>query len=165
MAFHITQATRAPEGGWIFEETEKVRLTGAAGPLARHIIGLEGSSDGKWTLSAAEIAKLLCQAPSAEATPMLLWNGGEAAAVPMRVHHFCGVSREFETELLVHMEILEPATGGLQGTGVLTNEALRLLGGRLTPKARWVWAAPKMSIGSTVVGPNRRHLEVAVSPG
>jgi hypothetical protein len=71
----------------------------------------------------------------------------------MRVVRFCGVSREFETELLVHMEILNGAGDHVIGTGRLTNEALRLLGGRATPKARWVWAAPKMSIGSTVVGP------------
>jgi hypothetical protein len=50
------------------------------------------------------------------------------------------------------MEILNGAGDHVIGTGRLTNEALRLLGGRATPKARWVWAAPKMSIGSTVVG-------------
>ena len=65
----------------------------------------------------------------------------------------CGVSREFATELLVQTELLEPVGDSFRGTGRRSNEALRLLGGRVTPKARWVWAAPRMSIGSTVVGP------------
>ena len=154
MAFFITNASRTPDGGWAFENKTKVRLTGPEGPLATHIIGLPGNSTGEWNLDASEIAGILpCSAPSDEETPLLLWDCGDPECRPMRVVRFCGVSREFETELLVHMEILDHANGHLKGTGRLTNEALRLLGGRVTPKARWVWAAPKMSIGSTVVGP------------
>jgi hypothetical protein len=119
-----------------------------------HIIGLPGNSTGEWNLDALEIAAILpCTAASDEEIPLLLWDCGDPESRPMRVVRFCGVSREFETELLVHMEILDHADGHLRGTGRLTNEALRLLGGRATPRARWVWAAPKMSIGSTVVGP------------
>ena len=155
MAFFITNASRTPDGGWAFASKTKVRLTGPDGPLATHIIGLPGNSTGEWNLDASEIAAILpCSAPSDEEIPLLLWDCGDPECRPMRVVRFCGVSREFETELLVHMEILDHANGYLKGTGRLTNEALRLLGGRATPKARWVWAAPKMSIGSTVVGPN-----------
>lgn len=155
MAFFITNASRTPDGGWAFESKTKVRLTGPEGPLATHIIGLADNPTGAWNLNASEItAKLPCSAPSDQETSLLIWDCGEPGSLPMRVVRFCGVSREFETELLVHMEILESAGDHLKGTGRLTNEALRLLGGRATPKARWVWAAPKMSIGSTVVGPD-----------
>ncbi len=63
------------------------------------------------------------------------------------------MSREFETELPLHMEILVPVAIYLRGTGRISNEALRLQGGRFTPKAKWTWVAPRMSIGSTIVGP------------
>jgi len=153
MAFFITNASPTPDGGWAFENKTKVRLTGPEGPLARHIMALAGDSS-EWNLNAAEITAILpCSAPSDQETPLLLWDCGDPDCHPMRVVRFCGVSREFETELLVHMEILDGAGDHFKGTGRLTNEALRLLGGRATPKARWVWAAPKMSIGSTVVGP------------
>lgn len=138
----------------MFAEETKVRLAGADGPLARHILGLPGDSNGEWNLSSAEIAAMLPVSPPADQEqPLLLWDSGEPDASPMRVVHFSGVSRELETELLVHMEVLEPVSSYLRGTGRITNEALRLLGGRLTPKARWVWGAPKMSIGSAIVGP------------
>lgn len=154
MAFFITTASPTPDGGWAFENKTKVRLTGPEGPLARHITGLPRDCTGEWNLNAAEITAMLpCAAPSDRESPLLFWDNGDTDSIPMRVVRFCGVSREFETELLVHMEILHGAGDHVKGTGRLTNEALRLLGGRATPKARWVWAAPKMSIGSTVVGP------------
>lgn len=155
MAFFITNATRTPNGGWAFDHRTKVRLTGPDGPLAKHIVGLPGHSTGEWNLNALEIAALLPGSePSDAEVPLVLWDCGDPECCPLRVIRFCGVSREFETELLVHMEILDFDNGHLKGTGRLTNEALRLLGGRATPRARWVWAAPKMSIGSTVVGPD-----------
>ena len=150
MAFFIISATPMPDGGWAFEDKAKVRLTGPEGPLAAHIIGLPGNSSGEWNLDAGKIATLLQEAPPSEGKiPLLLWDSGVPDSVPQRVIRFCGVSREFDTELLVHMEILGDAGGYLKGTGRHTNEALRLLGGRATPKARWIWAAPKMAIGST----------------
>ena len=154
MAFYLTHATPTPDGGWTFTDETKVRLAGAVGPLARHILGLPADSNGEWNLSSDEIAAMLPLSPPAgpEQT-LLLWDSGEPEAFPMRVVHFSGVSREFETELLVHMEVLEPVASHLRGTGRITNEALRLLGGRLTPKAKWIWTAPKMSIGSAIVGP------------
>jgi hypothetical protein len=154
MAFYLANATPTPDGGWTFVEETKVRLAGAEGPLARHILGLPAESNGEWNLGFAEIAAMLpITPPAGTEQPLLLWDSGEQDACPMRVIHFSGVSREFETELLIHMEILVHAKGHLRGTGRITSEALRLLGGRITPKARWVWVAPKMSIGSTVVGP------------
>jgi hypothetical protein len=154
MAFYLTHARPTPDGGWVFADETKVRLAGADGPLARHILGLPADSTGAWSLSAAEIAAMLRVAPPSDhEQPLLLWDSGEPDASPQRVVHFSGVSREFETELLVHMEVLEPASSYLRGTGRITNEALRLTGGRLTPKARWVWCAPKMSIGSAIIGP------------
>lgn len=154
MAFYITHAKPTPDGGWVFAEETKVRLAGPDGPMARHILGLPADSTGEWNLSSAEIAAMLpvSQPPDHE-QPLLLWDPGEPDSSPMRVVHFSGISREFETELLVHMEILEPVASYLRGTGRICNEALRLQGGRLTPKAKWTWAAPKMSIGSTIVGP------------
>ena len=154
MAFFITHATSTPNGGWVFTDETKIRLAGPDGPLARHILNLPQESNGEWNLSTAEITALLpCSPPAEDGQPLLLWDSGEPDGWPMRVLHFSGVSREFETELLVHMEVLEPFSGHLRGTGRISNEALRLLGGRITPKARWVWAAPKMSIGSAIVGP------------
>lgn len=154
MAFFITNASPTPDGGWAFESRTKVRLSGPEGPLARHITALPRTSTGEWYLNAAEIATLLpCPYTSDEGTPFLLWDSDNPDSHPMRVVHLCGVSREFETEVLVHMEILDETGDHVKGTGRLTNEALRLLGGRATPRARWVWAAPKMSIGSMVVGP------------
>jgi hypothetical protein len=154
MAFYLTHATPTPDAGWVFNDETKVRLAGPEGPLARHILSLPGDSNGEWNLSSGELIALLPPAPhSGPETPLLLWDSGEPDTYPMRVLHFSGVSREFETELLVHMELLEPVNSHLRGTGRVTNEALRLMGGRLTPKARWVWSAPKMSIGSTIVGP------------
>jgi hypothetical protein len=154
MAFYITHAKTTPDGGWVFAEETKVRLAGAEGPLARHILGLPADSTGEWNLSSAEITAMLAASPpSGPEQALLLWDSGDPDACPMRVLHFSGVSREFETELLVHMEILEPVASHLRGTGRISNEALRLLGGRCTPKAKWTWAAPKMAIGSTIVGP------------
>lgn len=154
MAFFITHATPTSRGGWVFIAETTIRLAGPDGPLARHILALPEGSSGEWNLSSSEIAAMLpCSPPADNEQPLLLWDSGEPDGCPMRVLHFSGVSREFETELLVHMEILEPFSGHLRSTGRISNEALRLLGGRLTPNARWIWAAPKMSIGSTVVGP------------
>lgn len=154
MAFFITHATPTTDGGWVFVEETKVRLAGPDGPLARHILALPADSNGEWSLSPVELSEMLpVSPPSAEEQPMLLWESGETDSLPMRVLHLTGVSREFETEMLVHMEILEPLAGYLRGTGRISNETLRLLGGRLTPKARWVWATPKMPIASTIVGP------------
>jgi hypothetical protein len=156
MAFHITHATPTPDGGWLLEEETKVRLAGADGPLARHIIGLPAESNGEWNLNSAELIGMLAiSPPSAGEQAILLWDPGDPDCCPMRVLHFSGVSRDFETELLVHMEILESVEHHVRGTGRITNEALRLLGGRATPKAKWLWAAPKMSIGSTIVGAGR----------
>ena len=156
MAFFITNAARTPDGGWAFAHQTKVRLTGPEGPLARHIITLPGRSTVEWSIEAAEIAVMLqCSAPSDQESQLLLWDSGDPDSLPMRVVRFCGVSREFETELLVHMEILKGTRSHVQGSGRLTNEALRLVGGRATPKARWTWAAPKMSSGSTIVGPEQ----------
>lgn len=155
MAFYLTHATPTADGGWVFNDETKVRLAGPDGPLAQHILNLPAGSSGEWNLNSTDITAMLpgC-APSDLETPLLIWDCGEPDSLPMRVIRFCGVSREFETELLVHMEILEAVGSHLKGNGRLTNEALRLLGGRATPKARWMWAAPKMSIGSTVVGPD-----------
>lgn len=154
MAFYITHAKPTPDGGWVFAEETKVRLAGPDGPLARHILGLPADSTGAWNLSSGEITAMLAvPPPPGDEHPLLLWDPGDPDCYPMRVVHFSGVSREFETELLVHMEILEPVASYLRGTGRISNEALRLLGGRCTPKAKWTWAAPKMAIGSTIVGP------------
>ncbi len=154
MAFYLTHAKTTPEGGWLFAEETKVRVGGPEGPLARHILSLPPESDGVWSLSCAELALMLPVSPATgDEHPLLLWESGDPDSVPMRVVHFSGVSDEFETELLVHMEVLEPVAAHLRGTGRITTEALRLLGGRMTPKAKWLWAAPKMSIGSTTVGP------------
>jgi hypothetical protein len=154
MAFYITHAKTTPDGGWLFADEIKVRMAGPAGPLARHILSLPAESNGEWHLNAAELSKLLpVPHSSGGELPLLLWDSGESDCHPMRVLHFSGVSREFETELLVHMEILEPMASHMRGTGRITNEALRLLGGRLTPKAKWLWAPLKMSIGSAIVGP------------
>lgn len=154
MAFFISNASATPDGGWIFSDKTKVRLTGPEGPLARHILSLPASATGEWNFTAPEIIAMLpCTAATDEETPLLLWDSGEPDAPPLRIIRFCGVSREFDTELLVHMEILDGSGPHPKGTGRITNEALRLLGGRATPKARWIWAAPKMSIGSTIVGP------------
>ena len=154
MAFYLTHATPTADGGWVFNDETKVRLAGPEGPLARHILNLPAGSNGEWNLSSEEITAMLpVSKPSGSETTMLLWDSGEEEHYPMRVLHFSGVSREFETELLVHMEVLEPAGSYLRGTGRITNEALRLTGGCLTPKARWIWTAPKMSIGSAIVGP------------
>ncbi len=154
MAFYLTNATPTADGGWVFNDETKVRLAGPEGPLARHILNLQTGSNGEWNLSSTEVTTLLpVSKPSGSETTLLLWDSGESDVHPMRVLHFSGVSREFETELLVHMEVLEPVGSHLRGTGRITNEALRLTGGRLTPKARWIWTAPKMSIGSTIVGP------------
>lgn len=154
MAFYLTHATPTSDGGWVFNDETKVRLAGPEGPLARHILNLPAGSNGEWNLSSTEITETLGNTPpSGPETTLLLWDSGEPDVHPMRVLHFSGVSREFETELLVHMEALEPVGSHLRGTGRITNEALRLTGGRLTPKASWIWTAPKMSIGSTIVGP------------
>lgn len=152
MAFYLTNATPTADGGWIFNDETKVRLAGPEGPLARHILSLPAGSSGEWRLGSEEI---IAQFPHNEAsggTVLLLWESGEQGIHPMRVLGFSGVSHEFETELLVHMEALEPAGSRLRGTGRITHEALRLMGGRATPKARWIWTAPKMAIGSTIVG-------------
>lgn len=155
MAFYLTHATPTPNGGWVFNDETKVRLAGPDGPLARHILSLPGNSNGEWSLASGEIIALLPASPaSGEETTLLLWDSGEPESHPSRVLHFSGISREFETELLVHMELLEPVGSVLRGTGRVTNEALRLTGGRLTPKGKWIWSAPKMSIGSTIVGPS-----------
>jgi hypothetical protein len=155
MAFFITLASRDQDDMWILREKTKVRLTGPEGPLAAHITQLPARSNGEWNLDASAIASSLqFNATSDQEVPLLLWDSGEAGSCPMRVIRLCGVSREFDTELLVQTEILEPTGDGFRSTGRHTNEALRLLGGRVTPKARWLWAAPKMSIGSTIVGPN-----------
>ncbi len=154
MAFYITHARTTPDGGWLFADETKARMAGPAGPLARHILSLPPESNGEWTLSSAELAAMLPDSPlTGLEKPLLLWDSGDPECYPMRVVHFSGVSREFETELLVQLEVLEPVSTYFRGTGRITNEALRLLGGRLTPNAKWVWAAPKMSIGSTIVGP------------
>lgn len=154
MAFYITHASPTPDGGWIFNEETKVRLAGPDGPLAQYILSLPKDSNGEWCLVSAEIMEMLPTSPTFGSEPaLLLWDSGEPDAIPMRVVRFTGVSREFETELLVQMEILESISSYVRGTGRITNEAIRLLGGRITPKARWIWAAPKMAIGSTIVGP------------
>ena len=153
MAFYITHTKSTPDG-WIFNEKTKVRLAGVDGPLAHHILALPQDSNGEWNLSPAEVMEMLPLPPASDNdNRLLLWDSGDPAAFPMRVVHFSGISRSFETELLVHMEVLEPVCDSLRGTGRISNESLRLLGGRSTPKARWLWAAPKMSIGSMIVGP------------
>jgi hypothetical protein len=154
MAFFITLATCDPDNMWTLRGKTRIRLTGPQGPLATHITQLPERSNGEWNLDAAQIAaSLQVSSTTDQEIPLLLWDSGEPGSCPMRVIRFCGVSKEFDTELLVQTEILEPAGELFRGTGRRTNEALRLLGGRVTPKARWVWAAPRMAIGSTVVGP------------
>lgn len=154
MAFYLARATTTADGGWMFEDEIKIRLAGPAGPLAQLILNLPADSDGAWNLGAGEITSTWSGPPAGEGQSiLLLWDSGSDEIAPMRVLHFSGMSREFETELLVHMEILAPKGAALHSTGRVSNESLRLTGGRATPKARWIWAAPKMAIGSTIVGP------------
>jgi hypothetical protein len=154
MAFYLTSAVRRGDGEWLLGDLSKVRLAGSSGPLARHISNLPADSTGEWNLEAEEIAAAFpCDAFPEGATPFLLWDSGDSDGCPMRVIRICGISREFDTELLVHMEILEERGETMRPTGRHTSEALRLLGGRVTPNAKWLWAAPKMSIGSTIVSP------------
>jgi|GEM_PF-5300638 len=144
MAFFITNAARTPDGGWAFTNKTKVRLTGPEGPLAQHILELPRSTHGQWNLDASEITAILpCSTPSDQETPLLLWDSNDPSYLPTRVVRFCGVSREFETELLVHMEILESVGDHVKGTRRQIHEALRLLGGYVTPQARWVLGAPQ----------------------
>jgi len=153
MAFFITLASRDTAGCWTLGEKTKARLAGPHGPLATHIINLPAASTGEWNLTAEQIIEhFQVSSSNEEGIPLLVWDSGEPDACPMRVLRVCGVSREFDTELLVQTEVLEPAGDGFRSTGRRVNEALRMLGGRITPKAKWVWAAPKMSIGSTVIG-------------
>lgn len=155
MAFYLTHAHPTPEGGWTFNDETKIRLAGPGGPLARHILSLPDDSNGEWILGESDILAMLpTSSTTNEETAMLLWESGDPDTHPMRVIHFSGISQGFETELLVHMELLAPAGTSMRGTGRITNESLRLIGGRLTPKAKWIWATPKMAIGSTIIGPN-----------
>jgi len=154
MAFYLTHAQPTADGGWTIEAETKVRLAGPNGPLAQHILNLPANSNGEWCLGEADILAMLPNSEeNAGETRILLWDSGDPDAHPMRVLHFSGISQPFVTTLLVHMELLEPAGTSIRGTGRVTNEALQLIGGFLTPKAKWCWAAPKMAIGSTIVGP------------
>ncbi|GAA5481832.1 hypothetical protein [Haloferula sargassicola] len=154
MAFYLTQATALPDGMWQPGELTKVRLAGPDGPIARHIMDMPDTPNGEWNLEAADlIAAVRRGSPAEGKTELLLWDAGDPDTCPSRVIRICGISREFDTELLVHMEVLKKNGEGLKPTGCNSGEALRLLGGRVTPKAKWLWAAPKMSIGSTIVGP------------
>ena len=153
MAFFMTLASRNQDGNWLLREKTKARLAGPHGPLATHISNLPAAATGEWNLTAIQIiGHFNFSSSNDEEIPLLMWDSGEPDSCPMRVMRVCGVSREFDTELLVQTEVLEPAGDGLRSTGRHVNEALRLLGGRITPKSKWVWAAPKMSIGSMVVG-------------
>ena len=149
----MTLATRNQDHDWILGERTKARLAGPQGPLAAQILGLPPGSSGEWNLTDRQLLGFFhFSAPNDQEVPLLMWDSGEPDSSPTRVLRICGVSREFDTELLVQTEILEAVGEGYRSSGRHVNEALRLIGGRITPKSKWIWAAPKMSIGSTVIG-------------
>jgi len=156
MAFLIALTSSVESDGVVLHDIRKVRLAGREGPLARHILDLP-TGKGEWSLDGQALAQSLqADIPSSEGSPALFWDNGQVPFLPLRVVSLCGVSGEFETDLVVQLEILSASGTAFVSTARQTSEALRLSGGRLTPNAAWKWAPPKMSIGSAVVGTGRK---------
>lgn len=152
MAFLLALTSRKESGSLRIDHIQKIRLGGTDGPIARHVLALPDDVR-EWDLGVAQLACDL-RPPDwpAERNPVLLWDSGSTPFLPMLVTRICGVSDDFDTELIVHLEILASDGDTFQPISRLTSEALRLTGGKLTPKAKWWWAPPKMAIGSAVVG-------------
>jgi hypothetical protein len=148
MSFALARIEEKPDGTFALLEKSKVRLGGPDGPIARHVLA---QTQAEWALDGTELAVVLRPPDWGEAPVWLIWQAPEES--PSRVQRIPGVSSEFSTDLMVQLEILQPTDEGtFRPLGKLTGEALSLTGGLLTPKAKWVWTAPKMAIGSTTLG-------------
>lgn len=150
MSFYLARLEETSPGAYALAETRKIRLGGPDGPIARHVLSLSNEK-GDWVFQGAELAEVLRPSEWENAPVWLVWRAPDEP--PYRVSCIPGVSSEFTTEVMVQMEVLESTDGtSWRPVGKFTGEALRLTGGRMTPRAKWTWAAPKMIIGSTTVG-------------
>lgn len=148
MSFSIARIEEKSPGQFQILETRKARLGGPEGPIAKHVLA---QAQPDWSLEGPALARSLAPEEWADATLWLIWQAPEEP--PYRVSHIPGVSSEFSTDLMVQLELLEAGPDNTyRPLGKLTGEALSLSGGRITPKAKWTWTAPKMSIGSTTLG-------------
>ena len=118
-------------------------LSGANGPIARHVLALGSAAEDGWNLEDAHLAELL----SPDLPGNVYWITGQGPRC--RVLRICGRSLRDATELLVH---LQPLNDEGAPRGAQTAEALCLRGGYATPQASWAWAPPKMSIGAVRLG-------------
>lgn len=151
MAFLLALTTRKESESLRITEAQKIRLGGPDGPIARHVLALPPEIS-EWSIDAKQLARELKPAGWPDDGAVLLWDSGSSPFLPMLVARICGVSSEFDTELIVHLEVLTSEGDTFQPISRLASEALRLTGGKLTPQAKWWWAPPKMSIGSAIVG-------------
>lgn len=151
MAFLLALTTRKESGSLRIAQTHKIRLGGPDGPIARHVLALPPEVS-EWDLPAQQLARELKPAEWPDDGVVLLWDSGSTPFLPMLVARVCGVSTESDTELIVHLEVLTSEEDTFQPISRLTSEALRLTGGKLTPKAKWWWSPPKISIGRAVIG-------------
>lgn len=151
MAFLLALTARKESGSLRIDQAQKIRLGGPDGPIARHVLALPPEVS-EWNLQAQQLARELKPAEWPDDGVVLLWDSGSTPFLPMLVVRLCGVSTKFDTELIVHLEVLTSEGDTFQPISRLTSEALRLTGGKSTPKAKWWWSPPKMSIGSVVVG-------------
>ena len=147
MSFFLARVEPPGEETIRFISTCKVRLGGAEGPLARHILKL---SQPEWQLDGTALAESLRPPEWSDSPVWLIWQSDREC--PRKIRKITGLSTEFSTDVLVQMEFLEKISKDTyRPIGKFFGETLGLVGGRLTPQARWTWGAPKMAIGSVTL--------------
>lgn len=152
MPFEISIVKPGPDGCLRREQTRRVKLSGPAGPLARHVLGMQPSEEAAWSLPGKELARQLAPAGE-EAGSWGLFLASEGNAL-IHVEALLGRTGDFETEILLRGACLIEAGEALwKKSGREVAEALLLRGGRLTPAGSWAWAPPKMAIGGAILTP------------
>lgn len=155
MAYFVSTIQSQADGGFLFGEAKKIRLSGGDGPIARYVCSLPDTAESSLGLGGGipwdlPIAKIALEVIGGSGKAVIFWDDGEA--IPSLVIRICGTSTRSETEILLHLELLESCGAGYRLTGKRTGEALRLTGGWGGTQARWAWAPPKMGIGSAMLG-------------
>ena len=124
MAFCIADSPNEPP-------RTMLRLSGPDGPLARYIVELGAAAEDGWSLDEPHLLRQF--SPGESGTVYWFTESGPRC----RVIRICGRSLRDLTEILVHLQPLNP---GGDPSGAQTVEALCLRGGYQTPDASWAWA-------------------------
>jgi len=163
MAFHIYRRT-ARESAVVYERIKPLKLSGASGPIAKHVKTLDDDALRQWRLGPAELLTLAEPALAGPDLTVLFDVSIPGASVVSlyEVRQICGSCRDSSTDIALDLAILVDRDLGAGAAEFAQkfeipagqklrrfSETLSLSGG--PGGGDWKWGAPKMQLGATVV--------------